>query len=182
MSAQANAPIRPRAQLHCEQLESRENPAGNVLAFVSNGSLFVAGDVFDNQVSTQIDSSGNLVVIGVNGTTVNGQALVRFGPFIPINVVIDGGAGNDQLDVGGIFVGNRLSISGGAGNDLVIVRGTSAEFMTVATHVGNDLLITNNSIARTGADFHGGLGFDVWSFNGFFAGAFALHDGFERIV
>jgi hypothetical protein len=173
----------PRARLNCEQLEARENPAGNVTAFFNAaGQLFVIGDGFDNQVSTQIDSAGNLVVIGVNGTTVNGQPLVRFGPFVPTDVIIDGGFGNDQLDVGGIFINNSLQIGGGAGNDLVIVRGTNMARLFVDTNVGNDLLITNNSAIRVVARLHGGPGFDTWDFNNIFVGGFLFHDGFERIV
>lgn len=180
MSASVTAA--PRVRFNCERLECRENPAGNVTALVSGGSLFVAGDALDNQVSAQIDSDGNLVVIGVNGTTVNGQPLVRFGPMVPMNAVFDGGAGNDQIDVAGILVGNSLQISGGLGNDLAIVRGVSTNFISIATHSGNDLIITNNSVARTGATLDGGVGFDTWSFSNFFARSFAVHNGFERIM
>src|SRR5262245_326809 len=173
MSVAANPTAAPRARLDCERLEARENPAGNVTAFLNGaGQLVEIGDAADNQVSTQIDDSGNLVIYGVDGTTVNGQPLVRFGPFVPTDVIIDGGAGNDQLDVGGIFVNNSIRIEGGVGNDLVQIRGTSADSIFVNMNVGNDLLVTRNSVARSTASLHGAAGFDTWNLDNFFVGAF----------
>jgi hypothetical protein len=171
-----------RPRLNCEQLESRENPAGNVSVFISGAQLIVAGDAFDNAVSTQQDQFGNVVIIGVNGTTVNGQSAIFLGPFIPFDAIFDGGAGNDQIDVAGLFVSRQLTVSGGSGNDLVQLRGVNSNFITVATHDGNDTLIGTNVVARTGMQIDGGTGFDIGLLRNISAGSFFFHSNFEQFV
>src|SRR5438874_10055589 len=65
---------RGRPRLGVESLESRENPAGTVSAFVgADGLLHVVGDAGGNQVLIQQGPSGGIVVTGQNGTAVNGQ-------------------------------------------------------------------------------------------------------------
>jgi len=171
-----------RPRLNCEQLEARENPAGNVNVFISGGQLFVIGDAFDNAVSTQQDAFGNIVVIGVNGTTVNGMSAISLGSFIPMDAIFVGGAGNDQIDVAGLFVTRQITVSGGPGNDLVQLRGVNANFITVGMHDGNDTLIGLTVRARTGMQIDGGTGFDIALLRNIFAGSFFFHSNFEQFV
>jgi hypothetical protein len=58
----------------------------------------------------------------------------------------------------------------------------NATWVSAYTEDGNDWLTTTNVIARTGADFGGGNGFDVWDNNGVSAGNYLTHSGFEAIV
>jgi hypothetical protein len=170
-------------RLGCEQLEARENPAGgNVTAFVSGGQLFVIGDALDNAVTVRQDEFGNVIIAGVFGTTVNGQQVVNLGAFVPSDVFMSGGFGNDQLDVAGLVVANELRVSGGSGNDLVQLRGTNSAFLTVATHDGNDLIIGQDVVARVGAQFNGGSGSDTAMLRNFFAGQFFTHVNIEQFV
>jgi hypothetical protein len=172
-----------RARLGCERLEARENPAGgNVTVFVSGGSLFVIGDSADNAVTVRQDSFGNVLVAGVFGTTVNGQQVVNVGAFVPTDAVVNGGFGNDQLDVAGLVTVRGLTVDGGSGDDLVQLRGTNSAFLTVNTHDGNDLLIATDTIARIGAQFNMGAGFDRAMLRNFFAGSFFTHTGIDQFV
>jgi len=114
---------------------------------------------------------------------VNGRQSIVLPPFIPTNAVFIGGLGNDQIDISGLRVLNSLQVSGGQGNDLITLRdGTTANFIDVATHDGNDTLIVNNVVARIGAQFNGGPGFDTAMLRNFFAGRFFFHSGIERFV
>jgi hypothetical protein len=173
----------PRARLGCEQLEVRENPAGgNVSVFVSGGQLFVLGDAADNAVTVRQDEFGNVLVAGVYGTTVNGQQVVNLGSFVPLDAVVNGGLGNDQLDVAGLVTARELRVVGGAGDDLVQLRGTNSAFLTVNLQDGNDTVIATDTVARVGAQFAGGNGFDTAMLRNFYAESFFDHSGIEQFV
>jgi hypothetical protein len=173
----------PRTRLNCEQLEARENPSGNVSVFLSGGSLFVIGDGNHNAATTRQDSSGNIVIAGVSGTTINGQSVIVLPPIVPFNAVFDGGFGFDQIDISGLQVANNLRVAGGPGNDLVTIRdGTSSAFMNVTLDDGNDTLIGHNIVARVGAQFSGGFGFDRAQLRNFVAGNFFFHNTIEQFV
>jgi hypothetical protein len=149
-------------RLRCERLEARDTPAGNVTAVLSGSQLYVTGDGFDNAVSTQQDAAGNIVVVGVNGTTVNGQPWVYVGQGILSDVVIRGGGGNDQIDVAGLYVTGGLTIETGNGNDQVSIRDVTAPYVVAYTRGGSDALLTTNVYASVAIDFQGGDGYDYW--------------------
>jgi len=116
---------RSRAFLNVEQLETREVPAGNVTATLSGGALFLAGDQFSNQVSVQQNSLGDIVILGRNGTTINGQPSVYAGRGIPGAFAADMGAGDDHLEVLGVFAG-AITLQGGLGNDSLVLGNVGA--------------------------------------------------------
>lgn len=172
----------PRAMLGVEALEARDTPAGNVTVQLAGGQLFVIGDAADNAVSTQQDVFGNIVIFGVNGTTVNGQSSVFVGQGVLRDAIFQGGGGNDQIDVAGLLVIGGVSVVTGDGVDLITIRDVTADYVSAYSLGGNDSLITTNVVARVGADFAGGNGFDIWDFNGVSAGFYLTHREWERIV
>src|SRR5262245_56222403 len=120
-----------RTRLGFEALEDRTTPAGNVTASIINNQLFVTGDGNSNQVSTQQDAAGNLFVIGVSGTLVNGQGAVAFG--VRQNLtdgVFVGGGGHDSIDVAGLRLSSGLSVRTGEGNDLITLRNLTALYVS----------------------------------------------------
>ncbi len=112
--------------------------AGNVIAALSGGNLRVKGDALDNEIRIGI-TAGDLVVEGLNGTTINGQAApfvaVAGSDTIPRNLVVSLKQGNDSLLVEGIKVTHRATIYGNGGSDLIEVRGDS-EFTNKLAIVG----------------------------------------------
>jgi hypothetical protein len=175
--------IAPRTRLNCEQLETRDNPSGNVSVAFSAGTLFVIGDGNHNAVTTRQDAFGNIIIAGVFGTSVNGQSVIVLPPTVPFNAVFDGGNGFDQIDISGLTVTNSLRVAGGVGNDLITLRdGVNAAFMNVTLDAGNDTLIANGVVARIGAQFSGGFGFDRAQLRNFFAGSFFFHNTIEQFV
>jgi hypothetical protein len=170
-------------KLACEQLESRSNPAaGNVSVFVSGGELFVIADSHHDAVSTQVTSTGHLVVIGVNGTTVNTRSTLDLGFFRPTSAEFIAGAGGDQIDIAGLNLPGNLTVIGGAGNDLITVRGVSANNISLFGEGGNDTFITTSVFVRNNLLVNGGAGFDIWEHNGVFVGHAVNFISVERVV
>jgi len=164
-----------------EQFTGAAGPGG-VNAFISGGQLFVVGDTGSNAVSTQQDVNGNLFVFGVNGTLVNGQPFVSFGPGILTNAVFQGNGGNDQFDVAGLIVTGGISVVTGEGNDFVQIRNVTAQYVSAYMNGGNDMLRTAGVIAQIGADFAGGNGFDIWvNPTGVAAGSYLTHREFDSL-
>jgi hypothetical protein len=173
---------RNRAHLSCEQLESRSNPsAGNVSVFISGGELIEIADSHQDAVSTQITSTGHLVIYGVSGTTVNTMGMLDLGFFRPTSVLIEGGMGGDQIDVAGLNLAGNLTVIGGAGNDLITVRGVVANNISLFGEGGNDTFITTSVLARNNLLVNGGAGFDIWDHSGTFAGHAANFISVERV-
>src|SRR5262245_42531676 len=104
----STATHRPVVKLGCEPLEPRENPAGNVTAFLLGGSLTVVGDALDNAVSIQQSPVGDIVVVGLNGTTVNGRSSVLVGRGLLNTLNMNGG--NDAVEVVGPFVLGGMNV------------------------------------------------------------------------
>ncbi len=90
-----------RRRLWAEHLEPRTMLAGNVTASVRGGTLFVRGDSDDNQIGiVQLDSD-TYAVVGVVGTSVNGDVDGIFVTDRPVtNITVDLGNGDDLLGVG----------------------------------------------------------------------------------
>lgn len=167
--------------LACERLEDRDTPAGNVSAYISGAQLFVIGDANDNLVSVQQDAAGNVSVIGQEGTTVNGQASVYLGQGLLSDAIVQGGGGNDQLDVVGIYATNSISVTTGDGNDLIQLREVTANYVSAYAQGGSDRVVSSNLIAQVGATLSGGAGTDVWQNYYLYAGQYFNYEGFESI-
>jgi hypothetical protein len=90
-----------RRRLWAEHLEQRAMLAGNVTASVSGTTLFVRGNGEDNQVGiVQLDSS-TYAVVGVVGTSVNGEVDGIFVTDRAVrNINVDLGGGDDLLGIG----------------------------------------------------------------------------------
>lgn len=147
----------PRWSRPVEALEDRTLLAGNVLATLSNGTLTLTGDAAANQVELKV-ASGNVVVEGTLGTTINGGTavftVVTGGTRISGDVIATLGAGADSLLVNGILIGAGVSIDAGDGDDSVQLRGTAASAGALSS-----LRVTDDLTVR------GGLGNDTISFD-----------------
>jgi hypothetical protein len=149
-----------------ESLERRCVLAGNVVATFSDGNLRVFGDDQNNQVEI-VAVFGQVLVRGLNDTSINGQSEVRFttdeGGLVDLNVVL--GSGHDQLFVrdsaisGNVALGlgqvdtifdagkdqiflDRVAIAG----DLSLNSGGGADFVVL-----NEVAVSGESILRTGS-------------------------------
>jgi len=118
--------------------------SGDVVVAVSTtGELQLTGDDLANDVQVTRDSATkDFVVLGRNGTTVNGGGDFRAAGVKSIRAVMNGGDdvlaiagfrlkkniyvsmgdGNDTLDLYHVIVGGRVSLYGGAGDDTITVE------------------------------------------------------------
>jgi hypothetical protein len=117
---------------------------GDVRAFLdSAGTLVVEGDTLANDILVgRTGSNGEFFVRGLGTTTVNGapEAIlvadsvrismrrgndrVRVDGNIPGDVRVDGGPGDDQLDLGDPSIAGSATLIGGSGNDRFGIEGT----------------------------------------------------------
>lgn len=148
-------------RLGCEALESRDTPAGNVVAGVSNGAIYVFGDGDSNRVRIEEDSANNVFVIGLEGTTVNGQSAVFLGQGIPSAVFVDLGDGQDYLEMVHVYAGS-ISIQGGNGGDgLYLFNVSAAGNIEVYGGEENDTLFATGTVAGGALVIDGGNAYDI---------------------
>src|SRR5689334_6461121 len=133
-----------------ESLENRQMMAGDVVASVHAGTLFIKGDQYNNGITITAGALPNQVIItGTNiagvGTNVNGLlntpvAINNVTKDIRINMK----AGNDTVTVNNLNVFGSMKVNMGAGvdtfnlvngsvicGDLKVVTGGSADTITV---------------------------------------------------
>jgi hypothetical protein len=146
-------------KLAFQPLEERTLMAGDVAVNVNNGTMNLFGDSAANdvQVIQLVGSDGNLVatdfiVIGKNGTTINGSSSRSFGNVTNINVALGspGGPNNnndDHFTLGAdttdlksttLKLGGALVIDMGDGNNRVDLQGVKIGGETVV-NTGKDL-------------------------------------------
>ena len=65
-------------------LKPRTLLAGNVTATVLGGDLIVQGSDFDNAMTLMTNANGNIVLRGINDTSINGHT-----EFIPVTWIAD---------------------------------------------------------------------------------------------
>ena len=146
-------PRRPSKCFNYECLEARKMLAGDV-SVVENGDLFIRGDELSNQIRIVANEPGEISVIGLRGTTVNGSS----DPYIVKGASglegggnriaqFDGGlkirlnGGNDRVDIQGIRILEESRIVTGEGNDFVrFIRTAAIDKLTVNTNDGDDTL------------------------------------------
>jgi hypothetical protein len=117
---------------------------GDVLVFLdAAGTLVVEGDTLANEILVgRTGSNGEFIVTGLGTTTVNGTTQVilvadsvriamrrgndrvRVDGNIPGDVLVDGGPGDDQLDLGDPSIAGAATLIGGSGNDRFGIEGT----------------------------------------------------------
>jgi Ca2+-binding RTX toxin-like protein len=134
---------------------------GNVIAYLdATGTLVVEGDALANDVLVGRTGENNeFLVTGLGTTTVNGatEAIlvassvrvharrgndrIRVDGNIPGHVLVDGGPGDDQLDLGDPSIDGTALMIGGAGNDRFGIEGTLVDQgLTVRGGPGDDFV------------------------------------------
>ncbi|MBL8819345.1 MAG: hypothetical protein JNL58_25155 [Planctomyces sp.] len=160
-----------------EILETRQVPAGFVLASVSAGVLTITGDNQANNIQVNPNADGSVTVRGRSLTSVNGSLFsaatftgvqnitvqmnggndtVAVGngdvdSTIPVDLNIDMGAGADTVDLRRLTVGDDVQILTGDGNDLVRLEQLKVGGLGVNSNQ-NDLLVDTSRASSTGSD------------------------------
>ena len=110
-------------RLSMQSLESRQLLAGDVEVFTTRGGdLFVIGDREDNTVEIRVESLGNIVAEGLDGTLVNGVSgpiVIIEGDTVPDDVRVNLGRGDDTILIEGLQITDDLYVSGGRGDDAI---------------------------------------------------------------
>lgn len=122
-------------KLSAEALENRRLLAGDVDVFVRRGDLVVVGDRADNSVELRVESSGNVVAVGRDGTTVNGSeapVVVLEGSVVSDDLRVQLGRGNDSILIDGVEITDDFYVAGAQGDDAVGL---------LRTTVGDDVYI-----------------------------------------
>lgn len=133
-----NTPTRRRSTKSVSQagatsaLESRVLLAGNVSASLSAaGTLTINGDSNNNRID--VTGVGTDIIVHEDaGGTVNGSNDIVFTAANVKNIVINGFAGNDDVQVANIDISGFLSAQLGTGID---------DFQTDASHIGGNLAV-----------------------------------------
>ncbi len=129
-------------------LEPRRMLAGNVNVFQTEGILYIRGDGADNQIQIDVNSSGDVVVEGVQGTTIN-RAEDSF-VYDTDNGFISSlrsnlGAGDDSMFVEKLRVSGRVVAYGGAGNDDIgFFQSRVEKDLLIQTFSGDDNVSIDN--------------------------------------
>ena len=168
-----------------EHLEDRSVLAGNVLASVAGGNLFLIGDASANQLEITRVGANNVQITSLDGTTINGQA----GP-ITLNNVRTGitavlGGGDDVLELTGAsstspfeVLGNAM-INSGEGNDTITLTNFSTRgSLVLMTQGGDDTITADGLQVQNPAIIHTGAGEETVSIsNSTFRSNFLLDVG-----
>lgn len=152
----------PRTRLGCEALEARDTPAGDVSVALFNGALYLTGDAAANRVHVEQDTVGDIYVVGLDGTSVNGQPAVYAGRGPVSGFFADFGEGEDYLELVGLVAGSVHVHGGNGGDGLYLFNVRSDGDIVVSGDAGNDTLYTTGTLARNGFVIDGGSSFDVW--------------------
>ncbi|MEZ6061182.1 MAG: peptidylprolyl isomerase [Planctomycetaceae bacterium] len=146
-----------------QRLEDRVLLAGNVMAQFVGRDAVLHGDMSDNSVEIIVDS-GNVIVRGLDGTTINGGdtdfVLATGTDRLRDDMRIFLGAGNDRLVIGnGVIVSDNLTIWAGVGDDSVALSdSTVGGNVTIFGLPGNDTISVQNSSIGGDLVIHGGAG------------------------
>ena len=150
-----------KSQLDYATMEPRLLLAGDV-AVVETDNLYIRGDDSSNQIRIVATESGEVLVEGLNNTTINGStdpfqvtAVTNLNGENGRNASIDLGLrirtfeGNDRIDIQGLDVNGESIIVTGEGDDLVrFQRSTSRQDFFVNLQDGDDDLRLFQSRAR----------------------------------
>ncbi len=147
-----------------ETLEPRLLMSGNVTATVADGDVLVRGGRADNAVVVDQDglADGQIRLVGVDGTTINGQAEVILDDVVGA-LAFDLRGGDDAVTLDGVTLPGDLTVLGGRGDNAVVLtdvdiagdvtvrnrRGADTFELTGASRIGDDLTIDNRSGGAT---------------------------------
>ena len=131
--------------------------------------LVVNGDDLSNRILLFGSGDANILVLGLDGTLVNGGTHDGFqnvrhvqlnlaggddsvrvdGLSIRGRLEINSGSGDDSIMLEDLSIRGRLAISSGGGDDTIVVRRSAVNSLTADTGCGNDsLLLEDTSVAR----------------------------------
>jgi VCBS repeat-containing protein len=150
-----------------EHLEDRSVLAGNVLASVAGGNLFLIGDASANQLEVTRLGANNVQITSLDGTTINGQT----GP-VTLNNVRTGitaalGDGDDVLRLTGAsstspfeVLGNAMVNSGEGDDTIVLTNFSTRGALLLMTQGGDDTITADGLQVQNPAVIHTGAGED----------------------
>lgn len=127
---------------------------GNVRVWVSGADIRVTGDQFDNQVALFVDWRHNLIAVGLQGTTINGQTgpvvLLQNAWTVPGSVYADLGSGHDLIALQGFKTGRNVWVNAGAGIDSILALNmqVGGNFDVISGWGAGNVGISNSSIAN----------------------------------
>jgi hypothetical protein len=136
--------------------------AGDVFVAIEGELLRVEGDNLANQVTLAQSSTGDLVVSGQNGTTINGLPSVRFARPVINAAEIRMEGGDDAVVLRGLRVANDLFVDLGAGNDRLTSPATAPISVganaLIYGEAGNDTVQLNRAKVFEDLYIDGGIG------------------------
>ncbi len=147
---------RRKSALRMESLENRIALAGDVVAALEGSLLVVAGDNLANELSITQNAAGDVTLLGLNGTTVNGLSSLTLANPLLNSAEIRMEGGNDKLTVTGLRTSTDLNIDLGAGNDAANVVANAGGNLSVKGEVGNDTVTVRGT--RVGIDLNVEMG------------------------
>ncbi|MFK7770443.1 MAG: hypothetical protein AB8B55_24750, partial [Mariniblastus sp.] len=187
----ALAPTTPRRQrefsLHMETLEPRQMLSGNVMAMFTGGSLVITGDADHNDLQIQVVEE-NLVLVGQNDTTINGNAdgfvlaensisfagnviaklkqgndrlVIEPGAQIEGSILIFAGDGDDAIGLDDVKIGGKTTIFAGGGNDSIVSRNSQLQNGMLASGHGDDTISLQDSQVNGRLKVKSGAGADT---------------------
>ena len=161
--------VRKRRRVCYEPLEPRHMMAGDVaVQNASSGILQVTGDNAGNQIVVSRQAS-SVIVQGLNGTTVNGQARVVFSnlgnALNGLDVNLNGG--DDSLFLDDLLIRQSAVIRGGLGSDAIILDDVSVgRDLTISGGDGENAVSLDDVVVNRNLTVLGGTGNDVVGLDG----------------
>jgi len=135
---------------------------GDVLLEVDEKRVVrLQGDALANRVEiVPGEGRGVWLIVGTDGTTINGRSQVSVAGAAGIRAVLD--AGDDRLEVRGLKLDRHLRMDLGDGDDSAVVRNVVVNGQTTwfGRHGADALTIANGSVFRRSAKFIGDRGRD----------------------
>jgi ELWxxDGT repeat protein len=136
--------------------------SGNVTARVSWGTLTITGDNASNSIAVTFDAAtGQWIVSGIGGTTVNGEPQEAFAG-VSRDVVIRMNGGNDYVLIEDAAIPRRLRVETGAGNNLTVLASVQTGGHAAIRHGSgswNDVYVFA-SVVGGNLELTGGVGSD----------------------
>lgn len=132
---------------------------GNVTVSVSGDDLLIVPGSNDNAISVSTTASGDVVVTGLGGTTVNGLAefvaFTNVAGVVPGDLRISGTAGRDLISVSSLTIDGKLKIDGGSDVDAIAVHDVISRSVLKVDEGGGDgfIDITDTTVTGRGKIF-----------------------------
>lgn len=138
---------RSRKPASYQSLEDRRLLAGDVTVFQSEDIAYLRGDRADNQVEITANDDGQVVIRGLEDTTINGESefVLESENSTIGRLGIHMGPGNDLLSVEGIDIERRAIVRGGTGDDAIgFTNASTGSDLIVNSWGGDDAVSLDN--------------------------------------